>query len=80
MCPLSGAVTVRTGFEEVVYALGESSGSVVVCAEILSPAVAEREFFLLLSSSNRDAGTSTNCPTIVLCAVLDEPLPAGLSW
>ncbi|CAI8016676.1 FRAS1-related extracellular matrix protein 2, partial [Geodia barretti] len=48
-------ITVRTGFEEVVYALGESSGSVVVCAEILSPAVAEREFFLLLSSSNRDA-------------------------
>jgi hypothetical protein len=48
-------ITVQTGFEEVVYSLGESSGSVLVCAEILSPAVAEREFFLLLSSSNRDA-------------------------
>ena len=57
----------QTGFEEVVYSLGESSGSVLVCAEILSPAVAEREFFLLLSSSNRDAGT--NSPTIVLCVV-----------
>ena len=45
----------RTGFEEVVYSQTEGSGSVEVCAEIVSPAVAERRFFLLLSSSNRDA-------------------------
>lgn len=45
----------RTGFEEVVYSQAEGSGSVEVCAEIVSPAVAERRFFLLLSSSDRDA-------------------------
>ena len=45
----------RTGFEEVVYSQTEGSGSVEVCAEIVSPAVAERRFFLLLSSSDRDA-------------------------
>ena len=48
-------VTVRVQFEEVVYALTESSGAIQVCAVIVNPAVAEREFFLQISSSDRDA-------------------------
>ena len=48
-------VTVTAGFEEVVYSQQESLDGVLVCAEIKTPAVAEREFFLLLSSSDRDA-------------------------
>ena len=49
-------VTVSVQFEEVVYSLPESRGRVMVCAEISSPAVAEREFFLNITSSDRDAG------------------------
>ena len=41
---------------DVVYSLSESTGSVEVCVEIDSPAVAEREFTLMISSSDRDAG------------------------
>ena len=43
-------------FEEVVYSLREGSGRVQVCAEITSPPLAEREFFLMVTSDNRDAG------------------------
>lgn len=53
------AVTVSVRFVGVVYSLSESSGRVDVCAEIDSPAVAEREFTLMVSSSDRDAGDFT---------------------
>ena len=43
-------------FEEVVYSVQENRGRVEVCGEILRPAVAEREFFLLVTSADRDAG------------------------
>ena len=55
----SPTVTVSVRFEEVVYSLPESQGSVQVCAEIVSPAVAERVYFLLLSSVDRDAGVTS---------------------
>jgi hypothetical protein len=48
-------ITVTVQFEEVVYSLQESRGRVQVCAEILRPAVAEREFFLMVTSADRDA-------------------------
>ena len=56
---LSLSVTVRVGFESVVYSQRESRGAIEVCVEVASPAVAERQFFLLISSSNRDAGTAS---------------------
>ena len=53
------SVTVRVGFESVVYSQRESRGAIEVCVEVASPAVAERQFFLLISSSDRDAGTAS---------------------
>ena len=46
----------NVGFTAVTYEVEESSGSVPVCIEVSSPHLAEREFFLMVTSNDRDAG------------------------